>query len=70
MADEEAPFVDAGRDSDVEESNQHFIRGLIAPAHNLAGVWIVRIVGRIIKPADGLERGSRFKGAGFGEFVA
>ena len=48
-------FVEVGGDGDVEETDHHFVLGLIAPADGDGGVGIVRIVCGVVEDGDGLE---------------
>ena len=55
LADEVVGLVEIGADGHVEESDHHFIVGLIAPADGGVGIGIVRIIFRIVVPGYGLQ---------------
>src|SRR5438477_8390221 len=70
VALKELVLVHSGRYGDVEEAHHHFIVGLVSPGHRAVWVGIVRIVGGIVVPRDGLQLGTGLDEAGLSQAVA
>lgn len=63
-------LVGACGNGHVEETDHHFVVGLLAPGYGAIGIRVVGVVRRVVIPADRLEFGSGLNQTGFGKAVA